>query len=184
MFPCTTPKAARDSNAKEPALRATFHKAVFTQTSQSMSIPTRISQRRTVGKTTCATIAIERRGADSAIADRAVETHGFRPLGDAWLEISAHDAHAIATSLLHRDLAYGEEIMPLAEATELATAFLDLAPEPLTYFTNGEWIGALEDDGSLGTTVGWDPISDSAFDAGIVCVGDSVTAILWVEDED
>ena len=149
-----------------------------------MNISTRISQRRSIGKTTCATIAIERHGADHAIADRAAKAHGFRPLGDAWLEISAHDAHAIATSLLHRDLACSEEIMPLAEATELAYAFLDLAPEPLTYYTNGEWIGALQDDGSLGTTVGWDPITDSTYDAGIVCVGDGMTAILWVQDED
>ena len=129
-------------------------------------------------------MSIEKPGANFAIADQAVQAHGFRTLGDAWLEISAHDAHAIATSLLHRDLAYGEEIMPLADATELATAFLDLAPEPHTYFTNGEWIGALEDDGSLGTTIGWDPISDATFDAGIVCVGDGMTAVLWVEDED
>lgn len=158
--------------------------AAFTSTSTSMNVTSRISQRRTAGRTTCATIAIERRGADYTIADRAVETHGFRPLGDAWLEISARDAHTIATSLLHRDLAYGEAVMPLAEASELATAFLDLAPEPLAYFTNGEWAGSLQDDGSLGTTVGWDPVSDSTFDAGIVCVGDGVTAILWVEDED
>ena len=129
-------------------------------------------------------MSIERRGADFTIADQAVQANGFRTLGDAWLEISAHDAHAIATSLLHRDLAYGEEIMPLADATELATAFLDLAPEPHTYFTNGEWIGALEDDGSLGTTIGWDPISDATYDAGIICVGDDMTAMLWVEDED
>ena len=112
-----------------------------------MNVTSRISQRRTAGRTTCATIAIERHGADYTIADRAVETHGFRPLGNAWLEISAHDAHTIATSLLHRDLAYGEEVMPLAEASELATAFLDLAPEPLAYFTNGEWVGSLQDDG-------------------------------------
>ena len=149
-----------------------------------MNATTQILQRRTAGKTTCATMPIDRSGADFTIADQAVQAHGFRTLGDAWLEISAHDAHAIATSLLHRDLAYGEEIMPLADATELATAFLDLAPEPHTYFTNGEWIGALEDDGSLETTIGWDPISDATFDAGIVCVGDGMTAMLWVEDED
>ncbi|MEO7360968.1 MAG: hypothetical protein ABI120_11600 [Gemmatimonadaceae bacterium] len=149
-----------------------------------MNITSRISQRRTVGKTTCATIKLERHGADFAIVDRIAQAHGFRPLGDAWLEVSSHDAQAIATSLLHRDLASGGEIMPLSEADDLATAFLDLAPEPHTYFTNGEWMGALEDDGSLGTTIEWDPISDASYDAGVVCVGDGVAAILWVEDED
>ena len=115
---------------------------------------------------------------------RIAQAHGFRALGDARLEISAHDAHAIATALLRRDLAYGEEIMTLAEADDFATGFLDLAPEPHAYFTNGEWSGALEDDGSLETTIGWDPISDATYDAGIVCVGDGVSAILWVQDED
>lgn len=149
-----------------------------------MNITIQIPQRRTAGKTTCATLPIERHGADVTIADRIAQAHGFRPLGDRWLEISAHDAQVIATSLLHRDLAYGEEIIPLVEAEDLATSFLDLAPEPHTYFTNGEWAGALEDDGSLQTAIGWDPISDATYDAGIVCVGDGVSAILWVEDED
>ena len=30
----------------------------------------------------------------------------------------------------------------------------------------------------------FDPLTESALDAGIVCVGDGVTAVLWVEDED
>lgn len=149
-----------------------------------MNTSARIIKRRSVGKTTCATIPLGRQGPDFAIADRAVQAHGFKTLGDAWLEISAHDAHAIATSLLHRDLAYGDEIMPLSEASELATEFLDLAPEPISYFSNGEWASALTDDGSLETSIGWDPISDAAFDAGVVCVGDGTTAILWIEDED
>ncbi len=147
-----------------------------------MNVTDQILKRRAAGKVTCATIAIDASGPATATADRVAVAHGFKSLGDAWLEISAHEAHAIVTSLLHRDLVGGNEIMPQHHAEELATAFLDLAPEPHSYFTNGEWNGALEDDGSLGTTVGWDPISTAAFDAGVVCVGDGMTAILWVEE--
>jgi hypothetical protein len=54
-------------------------------------------------------------------------------------------------------------------------------------FTNGEWAEAFGDDAaSLEPleSVGFDPISDATLDAGIVCVGEGVTVLLWVEDED
>ena len=74
--------------------------------------------------------------------------------------------------------------MPLAEAAELATAFFDLAPEPHSYFTNGEWTHVLDAPDPVATLNGWDPISDATFDAGIICIGDGMAALLWVEVED
>lgn len=149
-----------------------------------MTLIAEVLRRRTAGRTTCATMAINESGSATSIADAVVQTHGFRGLGTGWLAISATDAHAIATSLLHRDLAHRSEIMPLDVASELATQFFDLAPEPHSYFTNGDWEIAPDADRTPATLIGWDPISASSFDAGIVCVGDGVAAVLWVEDDD
>ena len=149
-----------------------------------MTVITRIAERRAAGKTTCITMPIAQSGSHATIADHVVQAHGFRALGEGWLEISAADAHMIVTALLHRDLAFLEELMPMAEASEFATAFLDLAPEPHSYFTNGEWSMATDTHDAEATLEGWDPISDAAFDAGVVCVGDGVAALLWVEDEE
>ena len=111
----------------------------------------------------------------------------MRPLGEGWLEISESDAERIATGVLHRDLAYGAELIPLAEAEELASALIALVPLPMTCFTNGDWVDAFDADRDSGESlesVGFDPISDATLDAGIVCVSEEVTLLLWVEDED
>lgn len=147
-------------------------------------VTARVRDRRNVGRITCAESAFTERETAQHTADRVAEAHGLRGIGEAWLEISGHQAQTIATFVLHRDLASGEQIMALAEATDLATAFLDLAPEPHRYFTNGEWDELLATDGSQPDGVGFDPISDAAFDAGVICVGEGVAAILWVEDDE
>lgn len=149
-----------------------------------------ILARRTAGRVSCALVSHAKAAGPAAptdLADLAVQSVALRPLGDAWQEISENDAELIATGVLHRDLAHGAEIMPLAEATDLASSLLALVPQPMHCFTNGDWAEAFGDDlesPELLESVGFDPISDATLDAGIVCVGDGVTVLLWVEDED
>jgi hypothetical protein len=148
-----------------------------------MNVISQILQRRSVGRTTCVAMPINDHGADAfTTLDRVVHAQGLQQLGDGWLAISAADAHAIVTSLLHHDLALQHELMPFARASDLATQFFDLAPEPHEYFTNGDWTVA--GDSEPATLTSWDPISDAAFDSGVVCLGDGVAAVFWVEDED
>ena len=116
--------------------------------------------------------------------DRLVQAHGFRAIATEWQEISAADAQAIVTTLLHRDLAYDEEIMPLDIASDLATQFLDLAPEPQSFFTNGDWSMNVDGKGSPASLAAFDPISDATLDSGVVCLGDGRAALLWVQDDD
>ncbi|MEP6763828.1 MAG: hypothetical protein ABJB66_05915 [Gemmatimonadaceae bacterium] len=145
----------------------------------------RIQERRDAGNTTCATLPTVDREDYRAKADRIATVHHLQPLGEAWLEISGYDAHMIAAAVLHRDLAHQSEIMSHAEAVELAEAFFDLAPEPHVCFTNGAWADLFDEENeSVSDSVSFDPISNATFDAGVICVGDGVTAILWVEDED
>jgi hypothetical protein len=146
-----------------------------------------IRARRNAGRVSCALLKHTNDASATALADRAVQQVGLRALGEGWLEISESDAEAIATGVLHRDLAHGAEMMPLPAAAELAGELLALVTPPVRCFTNGEWAEAFGDDAaSLEPleSVGFDPISDATLDAGIVCVGEGVTVLLWVEDED
>lgn len=143
-----------------------------------------IVKRRTAGRTTCVVMAGVNTTNEIAAADHVAQANGFQTLGENWIAISAADAHAIAITLLHLDLAYGEEVMPITVASDLATQLFDGVPEPHSYFTNGDWEVAGEATDQPATLRGWDPISDASFDSGVVCIGDGSAALLWVEDED
>jgi hypothetical protein len=150
-----------------------------------MSVVESILRQRISGRISCQLVSHGEGDGALALADRAVESVGLRPLGEGWLEISEADAEAVATGVLHRDLAYHAEVMPLAAARDLASELIALVPPPMRCFTNGDWADAFgdgEDEPHDG--VSFDPISDASFDAGVICVGDGVTAVLWVEDED
>jgi hypothetical protein len=143
-----------------------------------------IQGRRAAGRVSCALLPHANVASARDLADLAVQAVGLRPLGEHWLEVSESDAEAIAIRLLQRDLASQVEIMPLAEATALATGLLLLVPPPFACFTNGDWADAFRDESDTGEGFSFDPISDATLDAGIVCVGDGCTAIFWVEDEE
>ncbi|MGV3707777.1 MAG: hypothetical protein ACO1Q7_02980 [Gemmatimonas sp.] len=140
-----------------------------------------ILESRKAGHTIC--VVVEAPSTEDAIdaADQIVKAQGLQGIADGWIEISANDAHAIVATLLHRDLAYGAELMTFSRASDLSTALLDSVAEPHRYFTNGDW--AVGDEGEA-TFNGWNPISDATFDSGIVCIGDGHAALFWVQDED
>jgi hypothetical protein len=110
---------------------------------------------------------------------------GFHPPTHDWRAVEKTRALSILTQVLHRDLAYDAPIMPQKEAHDLARGFLDLLPDARAFFTNGTW-GAqpevLDDKVTRGAS--WDPISKATFDAGVICVAERESALLWVEDED
>lgn len=144
----------------------------------------KILKLRDAGHTTCAVVDLRGHESGPSAVDRVVQDQGFRGIATEWQELSATDAHNIATTLLHRDLAYSEEIMPLNTAADLITQLFDLVPEPHTYFTNGEWSMPADTDRDAATLQSFDPISDATLDAGVVCLGDGRAAILWIQDED
>ncbi len=151
---------------------------------QTTKITEKISQRRTSGRVTCELVKQPDWAKARILADRAAESVGLRPLGEGWLEVSERDALLIAAGVLGRDLGSNAVIVPRAEAEALVDELLALVPEPFTCFTNGDWADVFGEEAAQKSGFSFDPLTDSALDAGIVCVGDGVTAILWVEDED
>jgi len=143
-----------------------------------------IIARRKTGRVTCVLVPQPQWAKSRILADQAAESVGLRALGEGWLEVSESDALRIAAGVLGRDLGSNAVIVPAAEADELVSELLAMVPEPFTCYTNGDWADVFGDDSSQQDGFSFDPLTDSALDAGIVCVGDGVTAVLWVEDED
>jgi len=113
----------------------------------------------------------------SNIADSFVANLGFKPLGKAWREINRTTASALAQHVLYRDLAYQSRLMEQKTAAFIAEKFLALfSPYTCRFLTNG----SINEHNMLG----WDPISDSTFDHGIVVFDEKNIGMVWVEDED
>jgi hypothetical protein len=135
-----------------------------------------IRKERKAGKLFCGTAA----RADSAVA--AAASFGLK--GDAGLyhEIEAEMARDILAGVLHRDLAYGNRLMSLARAEELATQVIQRFADPKSrFFTNGEF----KQNAAVGLVLSdWDPATDATFDTGVIILGASEAACVWVADED
>ncbi len=114
-------------------------------------------------------------GSITDILDRFVQTLGFKGLGEQWVEMNRSDAQTMLTKLLHKDLAYGSEIMTYHRARRLSNRFVRLFGDEARYFTNTKYINSRRS---------WSPITKSTFDAGIICVDEEHIGIAWVEDED
>jgi len=117
-----------------------------------------------------------------SLIDSPLTKLGFHALSTEWREVLPHEAARILRNVLHRDLAYTAEIMPVEVAEQFAARFHAIFSTTTRYFTNGTW--------GAGRSVyaeqpaSWSPLTEATFDAGIVAVGKGFLALAWVEDED
>jgi hypothetical protein len=123
----------------------------------------------------CGIVTMDVRAIGALSIDTYVTTFGFTPLADGWRSLDRKNALRILQRVLERDLAYDTPLMEVARARLLAESFLSLFSASARYFTNG----SLEPDGS-----GWDPITKSTFDHGVIAHDDHSIGIIWVQDED
>lgn len=107
-------------------------------------------------------------------ASRAV---GLKPLSESWVVVDAARAARIITGLLHRDLAYNGELMPLLPAQALAAEFVSAFGPSARCATNTE---GLPNESPMA----WTPATDATFDIGVAILGQSAAGIYWVADED
>lgn len=97
-------------------------------------------------------------------------------------EIDTDEAAAVLEALLHRDLAYGVELMPATTARQLAADFIALfAGTPVRWFTNGSW-GRPPVAPGVGPE--WSPATDATFDAGVIALATTAAGCVWCMDED
>lgn len=116
------------------------------------------------------------------VLDAFVSQYGYIGLGEHWIELSRRSARKVVINVLVEELAYPEETMSEAVATELAERFLNLFETGSRYFTNGTCSGATAIYTLSGEQVlGWRSISTKTFDNGIIVVHPRRIGMLWAE---
>ncbi len=115
---------------------------------------------------------------DAAPLPAVATAFALRPATSTYRRIDREEAGRLLTRLLHRDLAYDAEIMPLADARRLAKELLALVPDA-ELFTNRSFGKAPGE-----AVLAWDPATDATFDTGVIALGPTRSLCVWVEDED
>lgn len=133
-----------------------------------------IRRRRVAGKVYAA--QSEATGLTAVAADLGLSTDR-----ETYVRIEADEARRVLVRVLHRDLAYDEELMPLGDAERLADAILGLVPGAQLY-TNGTF-GQLR-DGETPSDASWNPATAATLDTGVIGLSPSGAVCVWVADED
>ena len=107
---------------------------------------------------------------------------------DAMLKIENQElAKNILTSLLHEDMAYGVEVMPLEKARILTSKFFSLFSSQALCFSNSTWnkneYAVPAKDFELGLS-SWTSLTELTFDSGIIICDNSKIGIIWFSDDD
>jgi hypothetical protein len=102
---------------------------------------------------------------------------GSAALAEEWTprfdEFSEEWAVRRLTWLLGHDLAYDSELVPEAEAEEVANRFVELLPSPRRWFSNRSNVSR-----------GWSPMTSYTYDEGVIAAGESRAYIAWFMAED
>lgn len=115
---------------------------------------------------------------ETASFDDLARRAGLAPLGRGWTEVDGARVRRFLTGVLHRDLAYGTEVMPEHRAAWLADEFISAAGEyGSRYATNSP-------DMPHESSFSWTAATDYSFDAGVAVIGIAGSALFWVADED
>jgi hypothetical protein len=125
-----------------------------------MAIHDQISAARDCGRVTCG---------PSAATDLESVAHAFglSTAAGTYREIDRAAAEARMIHLLMYDLAYDDDIVPHAEAVNLAREFLGSVPGARFYCSSG-----------------MRPATSATFGDGVILVSEGGSACFWVEDED
>jgi hypothetical protein len=108
----------------------------------------------------------------SEAVDAFVAAQGYSILGERWVRLSRDQALVHLQDLLQWSLAYREQMVVEAEASEMARAFVDcFDPDTAVWFTNG-------------ARGGWNSISKSTFENALVAIDDRNIVLVLFEDED
>lgn len=108
---------------------------------------------------------------------------GLAPEPSFLREVPGDKAAQVLAAVLHQDMAYKCEVMPLARAEELAYQFLASQEPGATFYINADWSAYFSPNPGP-FSFGWNPLTESTFDAGVLAISRRYASCIWVEDED
>lgn len=90
-------------------------------------------------------------------------------------------------ALLHKDMAYEVELMPVDKASLFTDKFFSLFSKQALYFSNSSWneneYSGADKDFEFGLS-SWAPLTELTFDSGIIICDNSKIDIIWFSDAD
>jgi hypothetical protein len=102
---------------------------------------------------------------------------GLRLEEQRMIQLDAKSAKIVLVTFLSRSFAGHGDCIPSARAQELADAFVaDVGGQAATFYTNGYW--------EEPTPRSWTPLTDAVFDGGLIAIGSSIAACVWIEEDD
>jgi hypothetical protein len=110
-------------------------------------------------------------------ADDLIVQLGFSPIGNmGWKVLSAEKATDLARKMLHKAMAYHQELLPAKTAEHIAGALVGgLSRYKSRFVANG----CIEEGSAQ-----WDSIGTSTFEMAVVGFDDTQAFLLYAEDED
>lgn len=113
--------------------------------------------------------------------DRFVQSRGFHPVEEEWIELDRATAEERLAHILGIDLAYHGATMDAPRAVELARQFLRTFASDARFFTNKE-ARIVQPDGSASR--GGTPLTDATIDDSVAGIDAAQVGIVVVMDED
>lgn len=116
-----------------------------------------------------------------SVEDAATE-FGLSRESNVYFEVGAPEAVSVLEAVIHKDMAYGSEMVPKKKAHSLASEFVQQFPlNEAKFYTNGSW-GKPRPAPHIGPS--WSPATDATFDTGVLVLTSSLCACVWFKDED
>lgn len=107
----------------------------------------------------------------------ALAAFGLDQRDDLLIEVSTELAKAVLERILAASFVDGLEAMPQHRASVLANEFVETFKcEGGRFFSNGDWA-----DPNAYT---WQSFTHSVYDGGLIAYGPTVSACVWVEEDD
>lgn len=102
---------------------------------------------------------------------------GLRLEEQRMIQLDANSAKVVLATLLGRSFIGHGDCIPGARAQELADAFVaDVGGQSATFYTNGDWQEPMPRS--------WTPLTDAVFDGGVIAIGPTIAACVWIEEDD
>lgn len=133
---------------------------------------TAIPRERQSGFVRCSCVTATKQPLDGLLA-----VFGLRMEEQRMIQLDAKSAGAVLASCLSRSFVGHSECIPKARAQELAEAFVsDAGGQGAIFYTNGDWQESMPRS--------WTPLTDSVCDGGVIAIGPSIAACVWIEEDD
>jgi len=121
-----------------------------------------------------------------ASVDDVAAHFGLRRLGREWIEMTRDEAALVIVHVLGTSLPHGTSRLSHKDAQGVATAFLAVFSVNTKFVSNCRWFDDASHDAISKVSVPpqFESGTDATFDGGVIGFSESISGVLWLEDED